>query len=91
MINDTVVNTSVPEDAKPSVPLIETSYQNNRLVIGLYGKEGYTTQNGIWINFHGQTIPVDQYSRFQAYLEVRQRRPVNPMSPSRPEHARAPD
>jgi hypothetical protein len=33
-INDTVVNTSVPEDATPSVPLIETSYQNNRLVIG---------------------------------------------------------
>jgi hypothetical protein len=26
MINDTVVNTSVPEDATPSVPLIETSY-----------------------------------------------------------------
>jgi len=83
MINDTVVNTSVPEDAMPSVPLIETAYQNNRLVIGLYGKEGYTTQNGIWINFHGQMIPVDQYSRFQAYLEVRQGKPVNPMSPSR--------
>jgi hypothetical protein len=82
-INDTVVNTSVPEDAMPSVPLIETSYQNNRLVIGLYGKEGYTTQNGIWINFHGQMIPVDHYSRFQAYLEVRQGRPINPMSPSR--------
>jgi hypothetical protein len=83
MINDTIVNTSVPEDAKPSVPLIETSYQNNRLFIGLYGKEGYTTQNGIWVNFYGQMIPVDQYSRFQAYLEVRQGRPVNPMSPSR--------
>ncbi len=83
MINDTVVNTSVPEDATPSVPLIETSYQNNRLVIGLYGKEGYATQNGIWVNFHGQMIPVDQYSRFQAYLEVRQGRPVNPLSPSR--------
>jgi hypothetical protein len=83
MINDTAVNMSVPEDAMPSVPLIETSYQNNRLVIGLYGKEGYTTQNGIWVNFYGQMIPVDQYSRFQAYLEVRQGRPVNPMSPSR--------
>ena len=82
-INDTVVNTSVPEDAWPSVPLIETSYQNNRLVIGLYGKEGYATQNGIWVNFYGQMIPVDQYSRFQAYLEVRQGRPINPMSPSR--------
>src|SRR5262249_51516448 len=82
-INDTVVNTSVPEDAMPSVPLIETSYQNNRLVISLYGKEGYATQNGIWVNFYGQMIPVDQYSRFQAYLEVRQGRPVNPMSPSR--------
>jgi hypothetical protein len=83
MINDTIVNTSVPEDATPSIPLIETSYQNNRLVIGLYGKEGYATQNGIWVNFYGQMIPVDQYSRFQAYLEVRQGRPVNPMSPSR--------
>jgi hypothetical protein len=82
-INDTVVDTSVPEDARPSIPLIETSYQNNRLVIGLYGKEGYTTQNGIWVNFFGQMIPVDHYSRFQAYLEVRQGRPVNPMSPSR--------
>jgi hypothetical protein len=82
-INDTVVNTSVPEDAMPSIPLIETSYQNNRLVIGLYGKEGHATQNGIWVNFYGQMIPVDQYSRFQAYLEVRQGRPVNPMSPSR--------
>ena len=28
-------------------------------------------------------IPVDRYSRFQAYLEVRQGRPINPMSPSR--------
>src|SRR5262245_19138450 len=83
MINDTVVNTSVPEDATPSIPLIETSYQNNRLVIGLYGKEGYATQNGIWVNFYGQMIPVDKYGHFQAYLEVRQGRPVNPMSPSR--------
>jgi hypothetical protein len=28
-------------------------------------------------------IQVDHYSRFQAYLEIRQGRPVNPMSPSR--------
>jgi hypothetical protein len=28
-------------------------------------------------------IPVDHYSRFQTYLEVRQGRPVNSMSPSR--------
>jgi hypothetical protein len=82
-IDDTAVNTSVQEDATPSIPLIETSYQNNRLVIGLYGKEWYATQNGIWVNFFGQMIPVDQYSHFQAYLEVRQGRPVNPMSPSR--------
>jgi hypothetical protein len=82
-INYMIVNTSVPEDTTPSIPLIETSYQNNRLVIGLYGKEGYLTQNGIRVNFFGQMIPVDQYSHFQAYLEVRQGRPVNPMSPSR--------
>jgi hypothetical protein len=82
-INDTVVNTSVQEDATPSIPLIETSYQNNRLVIRLHGKEGYATQHGIWVNFFGQMIPVDQYSHFQAYLEARQGRPVNPMSPSR--------
>ena len=67
----------------PSIPLIETSYQNNHLLLGLHGKEGYATQNGIWVNFYGQLIPVDRYSRFQAYLEVRQGRPVNPMSPSR--------
>jgi hypothetical protein len=71
-INDKVVDTSVQEEAMPSVPLIETSYQNNKLVIGLYGKEGYATQHGIWVNFFGQMIPVDQYSKFQAYLEVRQ-------------------
>jgi hypothetical protein len=52
-INDTVVDTSVPKDATPSIPLIETSYQNNRLVIGLYGKAGYATQSGIWVNFFG--------------------------------------
>jgi hypothetical protein len=82
-INDKVVDTSVQEEAMPSIPLIETSYQNNKLIIGLYGKDGYATQHGIWVNFFGQMIPVDQYSRFQAYLEVRQGRPVNPMSPSR--------
>jgi hypothetical protein len=82
-INDKVVDTSVQEEAMPSIPLIETSYQNNKMIIGLYGKEGYATQHGIWVNFFGQMIPVDQYSRFQSYLEVRQGRPVNPMSPSR--------
>jgi hypothetical protein len=82
-INDKVVDTSVQEDSMPSLPLIETSYQNNKMTIGLYGKEGYATQHGIWVNFFGQMIPVDQYSHFQAYLEVRQGRPVNPMSPSR--------
>jgi hypothetical protein len=82
-INDTVVNTSVQKEATPIIPLFETSYQNNNLVIGLYGKEGYATQHGIWVNFFGQMIQVDHYSRFQAYLEIRQGRPVNPMSPSR--------
>jgi hypothetical protein len=33
--DDTVVNTSVQEDATHGIPLIETSYQNNKLVIGL--------------------------------------------------------
>jgi hypothetical protein len=82
-INDKVADTSVQEDAMPSVPLIETSYQSNRLVIGLYGKEGYATQHGIWVNFFGQMIPVGHYSHFQAYLEVRHGRPINPMSSSR--------
>src|SRR5215467_407852 len=45
--------------------------------------QGYATQHGIWVNFFGQIIQVDHYSHFQAYLEVRQGRPVNPMSPSR--------
>src|SRR5882672_3747773 len=82
-INDKVVDTSIQEDAMPSIPLIETSYQNNKVIIGLYGKEGYATKHGIWVNFFGQMIPVDHYSHFQAYLEVRQGRPVNPMSPWR--------
>jgi hypothetical protein len=34
-INDTVVNTNVREEATPGAQLIETSYQNNRLVVGL--------------------------------------------------------
>jgi hypothetical protein len=82
-INDKVVDTSVQADAIPGITLIETSYQNNKLIIGLYGKDGYATQHGIWVNFFGQMIPADHYSHFQAYLEVRQGRPVNPMSPSR--------
>ncbi|MCI0659569.1 MAG: hypothetical protein L0220_00695 [Acidobacteria bacterium] len=82
-LNGTVVDTSVQEGAMPSVSLIDTFYQKNRLIIGLHGKEGYGTQNGIWVNFYGQMIAVDRYSHFQAYLEVRQGRPVNPMSPSR--------
>ncbi len=83
MLNGTVVDTSVQEEAVPSISLIDTFYQNNRLVIGLHGKEGYATQHGVWVNWFGQMIAVDRYSHFQAYLEVRQGRPVNPMSPSR--------
>lgn len=82
-LNDTPVETSVPNDALPKIPLIEASYQNNRLVIGLTGEQGYRTNTGILINWFGQLIAVDQYSHFQVYLEVRGGRPVNPMSPSR--------
>jgi len=82
-LNDAVVNTEVPRSALPQVPLIETEYQNNRLVVGLHDKNGYPTTTGISINWFGQMIEVLRHSHFSAYLEVRRGRPVNPMAPSR--------
>ena len=82
-LNDTVVNTKVPHAALPQVPLIETEYQNNRLVIGLHDKNSYPTTTGLTINWFGQLIKVPRHSHFNAYLEVRRGRPVNPMAPSR--------
>ncbi len=82
-LNDAAVNTKVPDAALPQVPLIETAYQNNRLVIGLHDKNGYSTATGLWINWFGQMIQVSWHSHFSAYIEVRRGRPVNPMAPSR--------
>jgi hypothetical protein len=82
-LNNTAVNTKVPHTALPQVPLIETEYQNNRLVIGLHDKNGYPTTTGLSINWFGQMIEVSWQSHFNAYLEVRRGRPVNPMAPSR--------
>lgn len=82
-LNDVAVKTSVPAEALPKHPLIETSYQDNRLVIGLHDKSGYSTTTGLWINWYGQMIAVAHSSYFKAYLEVRRGRPVNPMAPSR--------
>ncbi len=82
-LNDTPVNTQVPAAALPKVPLIETEYQDNRLVIGLHDKNGYPTTTGLSINWFGQMIEVSGHSHFNAYLEVRRGRPVNPMAPSR--------
>ncbi len=82
-LNDVAVKTSVPAEVLPKLPLIETSYQNNRLVIGLHDKSGCSTTTGLWINWYGQMIAVAHSSYFKAYLEVRRGRPVNPMAPSR--------
>jgi hypothetical protein len=82
-VNAAPVETSTPKESLPKIPLIETSYQNNRLVIGLTSEQGYGTNTGIVINWFGQLIAVDEYKHFQVYLEVRGGRPVNPMSPSR--------
>jgi hypothetical protein len=82
-LNDIAVKTSVPGEAMPKVPLIVTEYQNNRLVIGLNDKSGYSTTTGLWINWYGQMIAVAHSNYFKAYLEVRRGRPVNPMAPSR--------
>ncbi len=82
-LNDSAVNTKIPNAALPEIPLIETAYQNNRLVIGLHDKNGYSTATGLWINWFGQMIQVNWHSHFSAYLEVRRGRPINPMAPSR--------
>ncbi|MEP7341675.1 MAG: hypothetical protein ABI977_28340 [Acidobacteriota bacterium] len=82
-LNDTAINTKIHGAALPMVPLIEADYQNNRLVIGLHDKSGYSTTTGLWINWFGQMIEVPHHSHFNAYLEVRRGRPVNPMAPSR--------
>ncbi len=82
-LNDVAVKTSVPTEALPKVSLIVTEYQNNRLVIGLHDKSGYSTTTGLWINWYGQMIAVAHSGYFKAYLEVRRGRPVNPMAPSR--------
>jgi hypothetical protein len=82
-LNDVAVNTKVPNAGLPQVPLIETAYQNNLLVIGLHDKNGYSTATGLWVNWFGQMIQVNWHSHFSAYLEVRRGRPVNPMAPSR--------
>ncbi len=82
-LNDAAVNTKVPNAALPHIPMIETAYQNNRLLIGLHDKNGYSTTTGLWINWFGQMIQVIWHSHFSAYLEVRRGRPVNPMAPSR--------
>ena len=82
-LNDVAVNTKVPNAALSEIRLIETAYQNNRLIIGLHDKNGYSTTTGLWVNWFGQMIQVTQHSHFSAYLEVRRGRPVNPMAPSR--------
>src|SRR5262245_7890939 len=82
-LNYEVVSTEVPRSALPEVPLIETEYQNNRLIIGLHDKHGYPSTTGLAINWYGQMIEVHRHSYFSAYLEVQCGRPVDPMAPSR--------
>lgn len=57
--------------------LIETTYQGNRLLIGVDDAPRANV-----VNWHGQLIRSFK-SRLRFYLEVRHNRPLNPLSPSR--------
>ena len=74
------VDTSLPRWARIEQPLIVTSYQESRLTIGFDCEYGSRKSS---VNWYGQVIEVDFHSGFKFHLDVRQGRPVNPMSPTR--------
>lgn len=74
------VNTSLPQWALIESPIIETTYQGSRLLIGF--DNIYGCQNSS-VNWYGQVIGVDFYSCFKFHLDVQAGRPVNPLSPTR--------
>lgn len=74
------VNTGLPHWARIEQPLIVTSYQGSRLVIGFDCEYGSRKSS---VNWYGQVIEVDFHSGFKFHLDVRSGRPVNPLSPTR--------
>lgn len=74
------VNTSLPHWARIAQPLIETTYKGSRLCIGFDCEYGSRKSS---VNWYGQVIEVGFHSGFKFHLDVRQGRPVNPLSPTR--------
>lgn len=74
------VNTNLPQWARIEQPIIETSYQGSRLTIGFDSEYGSRNSS---VNWYGQVIEVEHRSGFKFHLDVRQGRPVNPLSPTR--------
>lgn len=74
------VDTRLPPWARVEQPLIDTKYMGARLLIGFQGEHNRDNSS---VNWYGQLIKVDFYSGFMFHLDVREGRPVNPLSPSR--------
>lgn len=74
------LDTGLPRWARIEQPLIVTSYQGSRLIVGF--DSGYGSRNSS-VNWYGQVIEVDFHSSFKFHLDVRSGRPVNPLSPTR--------
>lgn len=74
------IDTRLPHWARINQPLIETSYQGSRLIVGFDCEYGSRNSS---VNWYGQIIQVDFYSGFKFHLDVRSGRPVNPLSPTR--------
>lgn len=76
-LNGEQLDTSCEFAKKMDEVFLETTYQGNTLIIGA---DSYPHRN--IVNWYGQLITANSmHLRF--YLEVREGRPVNPMSPSR--------
>lgn len=74
------VDTRLPRWVRVEQPLIETTYMGSRL---LNGFQGEYRQDNSSVNWYGQIIKIDFYSGFVFHLNVREGKPVNPLSPSR--------
>lgn len=76
-LNGTLLENTCERVVKMDATLIETTYQGNRVIIGV---DGFAHRNTV--NWYGQLIDGGN-SHLRYYLEVRTGRPVNPLSPSR--------
>lgn len=76
-LNDELLDNNCEFAKKMDEAYVTTEYQGNLLIIGA---DNFAHQNTI--NWYGQLIKAN-VSHLRYYLEVRQGRPVNPMSPSR--------